>query len=224
MCGRFFLARRALEIAQALGLPLSPGANSWGPRYNIAPTQDVLTVVAGPEGVLIEPRRWGLIPHWAKDATIGNRMINARLETVASKPSFARPFRSARCVVLADGFYEWRRDGARKVPHAIRPPSPDEILGFAGLWSRWKPEKGDEILSCTIITRPASGAAAKIHERMPAILHRASWPDWLKADPADPKALMKALDEAPTPKLETVAITTKINNPRNDAPGVLTPA
>jgi putative SOS response-associated peptidase YedK len=127
-------------------------------------------------------------------------MINARLETVASKPSFARPFRSARCVVLADGFYEWRREGEKKTPFMIHPPSEDEILGFAGLWSRWKPEKGDEVLSCTIITRPAAGAAAKIHERMPAILPRASWPDWLKADPADPKALMKALDEAPTPE------------------------
>ena len=223
MCGRFFLARRALEIAQALGLPLAPGAGSWKPRYNIAPTQDVLTVVAGPGGPVIEPRRWGLIPHWAKDATIGNRMINARLETVASKPSFARPFRSARCLVLADGFFEWHRDGDRKTPYLIRHPSPDEILGFAGLWARWKPEKGDEVLSCTIITRPAAGSAAKIHERMPAILPRESWKDWLDADPADPRSLMKALDEAPTPKLDTVAISTKVNNPRNDAPGILTP-
>jgi putative SOS response-associated peptidase YedK len=224
MCGRFFLARRALEIAQALGLGLSPGAGAWRPRYNIAPTQDVLAVVAGPEGSVIEPLRWGLIPYWAKDPSIGNRMINARLETVASKPAYARPFRSARCVVLADGFYEWRREGTRKTPIMMRPPSRDEILGFAGLWARWKPEKGDEVLSCTIITRPAAGAAAKIYERMPAILPRESWTDWLGADPSDPKALMKALDSAPTPKLETVEISTAVNNPRNDSPDILKPA
>ena len=224
MCGRFFLARRALEIAEALGLGLSAGAGSWRPRYNIAPTQDVLAVVAGADGPVIEPRRWGLIPHWAKDATIGNRMINARLETVASKPAYARPFRSARCVVLADGFYEWRRDGKRKTPVMMRSPSPDEILGFAALWARWKPEKGDEVLSCTIITRPAAGPAAKVHDRMPAVLPRDSWPDWLNADPADPKALMKALDGAPTPKLETIEITTAVNNPRNDTPEILKPA
>jgi len=224
MCGRFFLARRAAEIAKALGLELSPGAGSWKPRYNIAPTQDVLAVVAGSGGPLIEPRRWGLIPHWAKDPAIGNRMINARLETVASKPAFARSFRTARCVVLADGFYEWRKEGDRKTPYAIRPPGPDEILGFAGLWARWKPDKGDEILSCTIITRHAEGPAAKIHERMPAILPRDSWKDYVTADPADPKALMKALDEAPAPDLKPVAVSTAVNNPRNDKPEILTPA
>ena len=224
MCGRFFLARRALEIAKALGLPLAPGAESWRPRYNIAPTQDVLTVVAGPDATRVEPRRWGLIPHWAKDPAIGSRMINARLETVASKPSFARPFRQSRCVVLADGFFEWRREGEKKTPFMIRPPSEDEILGFAGLWARWKPEKGDEILSCTIITRPAEGPVSKVHDRMPAILPRESWDDWLKADPADPKALMKPLDNAPVPKVKTVPISTAVNNPRNDVPGVLTPA
>src|SRR5262245_37084339 len=167
MCGRFFLARRAAEIARALGLPLSPGAESWRPRYNIAPTQDVLAVVASADkkGV-IESRRWGLIPHWAKDPSIGNRMINARLETVASKPSFAKPFRQARCVILADGFFEWLREGERKTPYLIRPKSRDEVLGFAGLCARWKPEKGDEIHSCTIITRPAAGPAGKIHDRM----------------------------------------------------------
>jgi len=224
MCGRFFLARRALEIAQALGLPLGRGAESWRPRYNIAPTQDVLTVVSADGATSIEPRRWGLIPHWAKDPAIGNRMINARLETVASKPSFARPFRSARCVILADGFFEWRKEGERKTPTMLRPKLREEILGFAGLCARWKPEKGDEIQSCTIITRPAEGAAAKIHDRMPAILPRDSWADWLGADPADPKALMKALDEAPVPKLETIAITAAVNNPRNDEATILTPA
>jgi putative SOS response-associated peptidase YedK len=224
MCGRFFLARRALEIAQALGLPLSPRAESWRPRYNIAPTQDVLTVVAAPEApAIIDARRWGLIPSWAKDPSIGNRMINARLETVASKPAFARPFRTSRCVILADGFFEWRREGERKTPILLRPSSPDEILGFAGMWARWKPGEGDEVLSCTIITRPAKGPAAEVHERMPAIIRRESWPQWLGADPADPRSLMKALDEAPIPNLKTVPIATTVNNPRNDVPEILIP-
>src|SRR5688572_30797004 len=110
MCGRLFLARRAREIAQLLGLNLFRGADRWLPRYNIAPTQDVLTVVAGAAGTEIVPLRWGLIPTWAKDPAIGNRMINARREKLASKPAFSRPLRTSRCIILADGFYEWKKD------------------------------------------------------------------------------------------------------------------
>src|SRR5262245_57700140 len=180
MCGRFFLARRAAEIARALGLQLSPQAESWRPRYNIAPTQDVLAVVKGDAGPVIEPRRWGLIPHWAKDETIGNRMINARLETIADKPSFARPLKSTRCVVLADGFYEWKKEGSRKVPVAMRARD-DGILGFAGVWTTWKPPSGDPVCSCTIITRAAEGSPAEVHDRMPAFLPRAMWEEWVAA-------------------------------------------
>jgi putative SOS response-associated peptidase YedK len=211
-----------MEIAQALGLPVSPLAGSWRPRYNIAPTQDVLAVVAGPDGPVIEPRKWGLIPHWAKDAAIGNRMINARLETIAEKPSYSRPLKSTRCVVLADGFYEWKKTSSGKVPVAIMPP--DGMLGFAGIWATWKPPEGDPILSCTIITREAAGPVAKVHDRMPAILPRASWEEWISPRDVTPEQLVEALTKAPRPDLRTTEVSTRVNNPRNDSPELLKPA
>lgn len=223
MCGRFFLARRALEISRALGIGLSPGAAAWRPRYNIAPTQDILVAAPGPEGDRLDVRRWGLIPVWAKDPSIGNRMINARLETVASKPAHARPFRSGRCVILADGFYELKKEGKGKTPYALRAPREEDILGFAGLQGRWTSPRGEEIRSCTIITRPAEGAASKVHERMPAILPRESWEAWLAPD-ADPKALLRLLESLVAPRLEAVALSKAVNNPGNDSPEVLKPA
>ncbi|MBI4566345.1 MAG: SOS response-associated peptidase [Planctomycetes bacterium] len=113
-----------------------------------------------------------MIPSWAKDASIGNRMINARIETLASKPAFSRLLRSNRCVVVAEGFFEWCRDRGGKIPYAIWAPGKDELLGFAGLRAKWKPPEGDEVLSCTIITRPAEGKLTEIHDRMPAMLPR----------------------------------------------------
>jgi|SRR5688572_29326154 len=223
MCGRFFLARRAAEIARALGLAFAPQAETWRPRYNIAPTQDVLAVVAGPDGPVIEPRRWGLIPHWAKDAAIGNRMINARLETLAEKPSFSRPLKSTRCVVLADGFYEWKRLPERKVPVAMRSPT-EEILGFAGLWTTWKPPEGEPVHSCTIITREAAGPAKDVHDRMPAFLPRALWEEWVAPRTEEPAVLRDSLGKVPPPDLRITELSTLVNNPRNDSPDILKPA
>ena len=222
MCGRFFLARRAAEIARALGLAFSPQAESWRPRYNIAPTQDVLAVVAGESGPIIEPRRWGLIPHWAKDAAIGNRMINARLETLAEKPSYARPLKSTRCVVLADGFFEWKKDGARKIPVSMTAQS-GEILGFAGLWTTWKPPEGDSVRSCTIITRVAELQAAEVHDRMPAFLPRAMWEEWIGAPEEKIGDVLKRILAKP-PDLTLTPLSTLVNSPRNDSPDVLKPA
>lgn len=222
MCGRFFLARRALEIARALGLPLSPRAEPWRPRYNIAPTQEVLTVIGGESGPLIEPRRWGLIPHWAKDATIGSKMINARIETVASKPSFARPLRSTRCVVLADGFFEWKNTPAGKIPVALRPEK-DEVIGFAGIWTTWKPPAGEPVQSCTLITREAQGPIKDIHFRMPAFLPRSEWEEWVAPREADPVAAVKRIGGFPPPDLRFIEVSKLVNNPRNDKPEVLTP-
>lgn len=219
MCGRFFLARRALEIAQALGLALSPRAGEWRPRYNIAPTQDVLAVVAGP---LIESRRWGLIPHWAKDATIGNRMINARIETIATKPSYSKPFRTSRCVVLADGYFEWRKTPSGKVPVALSLPS-GGLMGFAGIWTTWRPPEGEPVDSCTIITREAEGNAAEVHDRMPAFLPRESWEKWVAPGDMEPGELLKIALEAKAPALRTTEVSKLVNNPRNDQPDVLKP-
>jgi putative SOS response-associated peptidase YedK len=222
MCGRFFLARRAMEIAQALGLPLAPSAGAWRPRYNIAPTQDVLAVVAGPAGPVIEPRKWGLIPHWARDAAIGNRMINARLETIATKPAYSKPLRSSRCVVLADGFFEWKQTPSGKIPVAMS--APEGMLGFAGIWAAWTPPSGDPVQSCTIITREAAGNAAKIHGRMPAILPRSSWEEWVSPRDVTAEDLVNALMKSPPPELRTTEVSPLVNNPRNDSPEILKPA
>ncbi|MBI4564623.1 MAG: SOS response-associated peptidase [Planctomycetes bacterium] len=224
MCGRLFLARRAREIAEILGIRLGLGAERWTPRYNVAPTQDVLAVVAEEAVSVVEPRRWGLIPSWAKEASIGHHMINARIETVASKPSFWRLLRSNRCVVLAEGFFEWRRDRGAKVPYAIRSPGKDVLLGFAGLWARWQPSEGEEILSCTIITRPAAGNLNEIHDRMPALLPREAWGEWVEKEVSEPAAAVKLVEDVVPPKLEAVQITSLVNNPRNDTPEVLKPA
>jgi putative SOS response-associated peptidase YedK len=222
MCGRFFLARRALEIAQALGLPLSPLAETWRPRYNIAPTQDVLAVVAGAAGPVIEPRKWGLIPHWAKDPAIGNRMINARLETLAEKPSYSRPLRSTRCVVLADGFFEWKKTPGAKIPVALTPAS-DGLLGFAGIWTTWKPPAGDPVHSCTIITRPAEKNIAEVHDRMPAMIPRESWEAWVSPQEMSAEELVARLTAASAPEVRLTEVSTLVNSPRNDTPDVLKP-
>lgn len=223
MCGRFFLARRALEIAQALGLPMSLGADRWEPRYNIAPTQDVLTVVAHSMGLRLMPLRWGLIPEWAEYPAIGNEMFNARLETIASEPSYGRPFRNSRCIVLADGFFEWRKDETRKSPVMIRPKGRD-IIGFAGVATLWRPPDGPEVLSCAIITRPAEGPVSRIHDRMPAILSRKAWESWADPELQDPVTLMKLLETERGHDLETVEVSTLVNSPKNDGPEVLEPA
>src|SRR5258705_5419577 len=143
MCGRFTLSKDGLWVMSQLRVPAGPRAEQWKPRYNIAPTQDVLALLATPEGPRLEVLKWGLIPSWAKDPTIGNRMVNARADTVSSKPAFRRLVPTRRCVVLADGFYEWKALPGGKVPTHVRPPG-QSLIGFAGLWDLWKDPKGEE--------------------------------------------------------------------------------
>lgn len=196
------------------------------PRWNIAPTQDVAAVRLGEDGARhLDLLRWGLVPHWADDPAIGNRMINARGESVADKPAFRSAFRQRRCLVPADGFYEWKAAGKRKQPHLIRRRD-GRPLAFAGLWERWPGPKGaplpQPLETVTIVTTAAAGLIADLHERMPVMLEPEHWGLWL--DPRTPLAMVEALlRPAPAPGLEAVPVSTRVNDVRNDDDACIAP-
>ena len=176
MCGRFTLSTPIKELARFFHLPELPHLNA---RYNIAPSQPVATVLVLTAGREFRLMRWGLVPPWAKDLGIGSRMINARAETVPEKPAFRSALRERRCLILADGFYEWERKGTVKQPHYIH-KTDKSPFGFAGLWERWQPPEGGEpVESCTIITTEANALVRTFHERMPVILAPENFDPWL---------------------------------------------
>jgi len=214
MCGRFTLTLDAEAVQSSFGVAPPPGG--FPPRYNIAPTQPVAVVANDGRG-RIELFVWGLIPSWAKDPAIGQRLINARAETLAEKPSFRSAYRRRRCLILADGFYEWRKEGTLKQPMYIRLKS-GEPFAFAGLWEVWHSPLGDEIPSCTIITTEPNDLMAPIHNRMPVILPRDAYPAWL--DPAERPAekLQGFLRPYPADEMEAYPVSTAVNNPRADSP------
>jgi putative SOS response-associated peptidase YedK len=217
MCGRFTLHASPEAVQRELGLPAPPNIS---PRYNIAPGQDILTVSLE-DGLLdARLRRWGLIPAWAEDPAIGNRMINARAETVAEKPAFRGPFVRRRCLVVADGFYEWKSTGAGKRPFHIRAPS-GRPMTFAALWERWG--KGRHpIESCTILTTSANRLVGEVHDRMPVILDAAARERWLAAAAAR-EELLDLLRPFPDDGLEAFEVSTLVNSPANDLADCLAP-
>jgi putative SOS response-associated peptidase YedK len=164
--------------------------------------------------------RWGLIPSWAKDPSMGDRMINARAETVAEKPSFRRALQKRRCLVLADGFYEWRKEGKTKTPMYIRLRS-HEPFGFAGLWETWKSPEGEAIHSCTVITTTPNSLMESIHNRMPVILSREGESSWLDRAIETPERLLPLLIPYSANAMEAYAVSSMVNNPRNDAPACI---
>ena len=194
MCGRYSLKADIAQLAMRFEFAADEAIHE--PAYNIAPTQQVLTVTNDGER-RASYMRWGLIPFWAKDAKIGYRMINARGETVAEKPSFRTALRKRRCLILADGFYEWQKlGGKQKRPMRIVLKS-GEPFAFAGLWETWKDPEGEMVKSCTIITTAANDFLRPIHDRMPVILPRESESFWLDKDVEDPLALTSVI--APYP-------------------------
>lgn len=204
------------EIARQFELGDLP---SLEPRYNIAPTQSVAAIRADEAGQRsLAMLRWGLVPHWAKDISIGNRLINARAETVAEKPAFRQAFSRRRCLVLASGFYEWGETPAGKVPYFMAPRN-GECLAFAGLWERWR--GGDDILeSCTIITTTANATLTKVHQRMPAILAADAQVRWLAGETSATERL-SLLRPAPEDELEVRQVQRTVNNPRNEGAGLI---
>lgn len=222
MCGRYTLTDFENFKEYFVGFDWPDGLES---RYNIAPTQEVLAVRNTPEKV-VEYLRWGLIPFWAKDEKIGNRMINARAETLAEKKSFKRPYRSQRCLILASGFYEWHKDeGGDKTPIYFRLRSKKPFC-FAGLWESWTSKDGDDspILSCTIITTSANELVGRYHRRMPVILPETGYDQWLSPDAADPELLDPLLVPYPADELEAYPVSPRVNNPYNDSPDLTKPA
>jgi putative SOS response-associated peptidase YedK len=218
MCGRFTL-KATIELTEALfGAPVP---ENFVPRYNIAPTQNVLVLLAeGPPR--LESFRWGLIPSWAKDEKIGNKLINARAETIFEKPSFRSAIKSRRCLVIADGYYEWQQTELGKRPMYIRMKS-QEPFGFAGLWESWNSPDGQTIKSCTLITTEPNELMKKIHTRMPVILPKKTQDIWF-----DPKLKTKAeLESVLTPyasdEMEAYEVSRLVNAPTNDRPECVKP-
>ncbi|MGH7369454.1 MAG: SOS response-associated peptidase, partial [Candidatus Methylomirabilaceae bacterium] len=192
-----------------------------GPRYNIAPTQTVIVVNDDGTRHLMQ-MQWGLIPSWAKDPTIGTRMINARGETVATKPAFRAALRRRRCLIPADGFYEWQPVGRRKQPVYITLKT-REPFSFAGLWEIWTSREGKELKTCTIITTEANELLKPIHDRMPVILTKEAESVWLGPTIQDPAILLPLLTPYPAQEMEVHPVSTRVNNPTHDSPECIQP-
>jgi len=216
MCGRFSLAT-GVDVLRGL-FEVEGEAPELAPRWNVAPTQPVAVVVVTNEGPrALRLMRWGLVPSWAKDPAIGNRMINARAETLADKPSFRDALRRRRCLVVADGFYEWKKEGTRKTPLWIHPVD-GGVLAFAGLWDRWTSPDGEVVESCTIVTCKANALIGAFHERMPVILPPGGWDLWLDPEPRDPRGLLDLLVPCPPERLAVRDASPRVNSPANEGP------
>lgn len=218
MCGRYTLKSDGRQVAKVFGLAESPGLSE---RYNIAPTQSV-PVVLEENGRKLQEMHWGLIPSWADDPSIGFRMINARAETVSEKPSYRSAFKRRRCLVVADGFYEWKKTADGKQPYYLRLKHGGPF-GFAGLWESWNVEGGEELRSTTIITMEPNEVAAEVHNRMPVILSREFHDVWLDPENNDREELLAMLAPYPAEAMEAYPVSREVNRPANDYPGVLQP-
>jgi putative SOS response-associated peptidase YedK len=220
MCGRFTLTRSAAEVAEHFGLA-SPV--EFAPRWNAAPTQELPVVRVRSTGErVLELRRWGLVPRWAKDPSGGAKRINARVESAAERPAFRDALARRRCLVPADGFFEWQgRAGARRPFHLALPGG--ALFAIAGLYERWHGEGGEVIDSFTLLTRAARGAVATLHDRMPLIVDPAGYAAWLAPGASDPAELLAALPERRAAELEAHAVSSRVNDVRNDDPACLAP-
>ncbi len=221
MCGRFALFAYMRQLMEEFGIDEAEAVEA-GQRYNVAPTQRVLAVVSDGETNHLEEFRWGLVPHWAK----GDRpryMINARAETVAEKPMFQNAFKHRRCLVLADGFYEWRKSGKVKVPMFIRDVT-GRPWGFAGIYETWNSPDGDEVTTCAIITTGANRLMSTIHDRMPAIVREEDRATWLDPSVNDPGVLLPMLRPYEDDRMEAFPVSDEVNSPRNDHPGLVRPS
>ncbi|MXZ31459.1 MAG: SOS response-associated peptidase [Acidimicrobiia bacterium] len=223
MCGRFVSAAPVEDVAAYFGAELEAGVHVV-PSYNVAPTNDVHAVLVAEGRRRLAALRWGLIPPWAPDAKIGNRMINARSETVAESKAYRRPFRARRCIIPADGFYEWVSvPGEQHRQPVYIHRSDGEPLAFAGLWERWQRPDGEPLRSATIITGPANDRIAEVHHRMPIVLPPSAWPQWLDPDCEDAAALGDLLVPAPSKLFTFHPVSREVNNPRRKGAHLIEP-
>lgn len=217
MCGRYNLRMSPQKLAEIFDLVRQIELE---PRYNIAPTQQVVAIRKDGEGRIATRMHWGLIPSWSKDPKIAAGMINARGETVAEKPAFRSAFKSRRCLIPASGYYEWKAAGKVKIAHHVHRPN-DGPLAFAGLWETWRPASDQApVESCTIITTAAAPEIAWLHDRMPVILEPSDWDRWLDPENKDPQALLPLIRPSPAP-LDVDALSRYVSNARNQGPECL---
>lgn len=225
MCGRFTLRTPLARVAELFdAVAIGDWAKRQPPRFNIAPSQVVAAIRSCDDrhGRELVPLAWGLVPYWCDDAAIGNKMINARAETLASKPAFRDAFRKRRCLVMADGFYEWQKREGGKQPFFIRLKR-DEPFAFAGLWAR--NDKLDvPIESCTIVTTDANALLRPLHNRMPVILNHQACQQWLDPEVNDTAALEALLRPFPSDEMTAFPVSTLVNSPRNESPDCIEPA
>lgn len=221
MCGRYTLTVDPAELMDRFELTESDFAAT--PRYNVAPSQDV-AVVYNESPHKLSAARWGLVPFWSKDPSIGSRMINARAETLGEKPAFRNLLKKRRCLVLADSFYEWRKneDGS-KTPVRLMMKS-GEPFAFAGLWDSWKDPEGHTLHTCTIITTEPNTLAAEVHNRMPVILSRQAEKVWLSAGPDELPYLQSLLASYPAEEMKSYAVPSRVNSPKYDEAALIQPA
>lgn len=227
MCGRYVSVRSDGEVLAAFDAVDATDDESVEPDYNVAPTKAVRAVVNRPlrdesGAVTGDPVRqlrvmsWGLVPSWAKDDKIGAKMINARVEGIADKPAFRKAYAKRRCLIPADGWYEWRMSGGPQKQPLYMTPADGHALAFAGLYEFWRGGKGPTLTTCTIITTPSLGALADVHDRMPLLVPAASWARWLDPSVADPADLLEPWDEAAGEQLELRPVGTDVNKVDNN--------
>lgn len=216
MCGRYSLTTPEDHLVEVFDVP--PVTFDYRARYNIAPSQDVPVVASDRRGTRLGLLRWGLVPAWADPPAVGSRIINARAESLMDKPSFEEAAAARRCLVPADGFYEWAREGDSKVPYWIHAPD-REPMGFAGIWERWHPGGPEPVYSMAIITVDANEGIQHLHHRMPAIVPATDRKAWLETQTpiADALSLLRPYDGA----LEAYPVSTLVNSPANDVPGCI---
>lgn len=219
MCGRFTLTETIQKLQMAFEFEYSGG--EIVPRYNIAPSQNILTVIGNGEQRIGKQMKWGLVPSWAKDEKIGFKMINARAESIDSKPSFKTPFKRKRCLILADGFYEWRKTEEGKQPYRFIMKD-EEPFALAGVWDTWN-KGGNPLMSCTIITTDPNEVTEEVHDRMPVILKKSDFEDWLNPNFNDTDYLKSLLVPYPAEKMDKYPVSSKVNSPKNELAELISP-
>jgi putative SOS response-associated peptidase YedK len=217
MCGRFTLTATVDQLFDRFDIEYFLQEEDYFPNYNVAPSQSVLAVINNGQHNKMGFLRWGLIPPWAKDMSIGHKMINARSESLTEKPSFKNAYKKKRCLIIADSFYEWKQlDAKKKTPMRIKLKS-DELFAMAGLWENWKSPEGKSIFSCTVITTTPNELVKNIHDRMPVILKPEDEKIWLDPRISDTDLLSQMLKPLDEELMETYEVSPLVNSPKNNS-------
>jgi putative SOS response-associated peptidase YedK len=215
MCGRYRLSRRKQVVEEYF--ESSSDEEAWTPRYNIAPTQPVAAIREAGQNRILSLMRWGLVPSWASDISIGARLINGRSETILEKPAFRDSFRMRRCLVPADGFYEWKKAGRERYPfHFVMKDS--SLFAFAGVWDRWRSPAGQVVESCSILTTAPNELLDGVHDRMPVILPQRHYQTWLTAPATEAQRLAELLVPFDASVMQRYPVSSLVNKPENDVP------